>query len=159
MPKWISCGSAFVEGDNLRWLEAVWKPKARKNDRAEKIGGRIIVAQVIRCDAEWADLRVVHCETAAGEGWTIDNLAPGELLRRRREPLGKSWAATERKIWSDESARAMVASVFFKAEDGAPLRAQAPAKASLAGGTRGPRRTGGGRHGRGRGRRKMQLRP
>jgi len=158
MAKWIPCGATFVEGDDLRWLEAVWKPKARKNVKPVKIGGRIIVAQVIRCDAEWADLRVIHCETAAADGWAIDNLQPGELLRRKREPLSKSWAATERKLWSDESARAIVASAFFKPEDAAPLRPHAQTKASPTGGAKGVRRTGGGR-GYGKKRRKTQLGP
>jgi hypothetical protein len=159
MTRWIPCGARFVEGDDLRWLEAVWKPKARRNDKAMKIGGRMIVAQVVGCDKEWADLRVIHCETAAEEGWTIHNLTPGQMLQRRRDTLGRAWAATERKLWSDESARAMVASVFFKADDAAPARPSAQVKASLAGEMRGPRRTGGGRRGYGKGRRQRQLRP
>lgn len=140
MLKWMPCGSKFVEGDYLRWHEPVWKPKKRKTDRGETIGERVIVAQVIACGGEWADLRVSYCETRVDDFWEVDNYKHGELLRRRRAPLGKADAKTERREWSDESARSMVASVFFKAEPQAETRTKVKAEVKE------PRRTGGSRY-------------
>lgn len=113
MAKWIPCGPEFIEGDVIRWREAVWKPKARKTSRSVKTGERVIVAEVLADEGEWAGLLVKICETTPADNWwkPLQELKPGERLRRRRGPIGQSGA--ERLLWSDESARALVASRFM----------------------------------------------
>jgi len=120
MAKWIPCGPDFVTGDVLRWGEAVWKPKRRQTERGVRIGARAIIAQVMTCGPEWAELKVMDCITEVEPGWTADNFKREELLRRRRAPMARNGA--ERRLWSDESARSLVASRFRGA-----LGADAPA--------------------------------
>lgn len=115
MSEWIACGEAFIEADVIRWKEAVWKPKARKNSRAVRIGERTITAQVLKVTPDgWAVLVVKKCETANAETWwrTIPALKAGAELRRRPATIGRGRA--ERLRWSDESARSAVASRFLK---------------------------------------------
>lgn len=110
--KWVACGEKFITGDVIRWREAVWKPKARKTSKAVRIGERVVTAEVQHCGPEWAHLLVKACETQRAETWwkPIKEFKTGELLRRRRGPLGKGRAV--RLAWSDESARALVVSKF-----------------------------------------------
>jgi hypothetical protein len=88
MPKWISCGAAFITGDVIRWVEPVWKPKTRRAQRSVKIGTRLIVAEVESCDAEgWVRLVVRQSQTKALHGWIIPKL--DGVIRRRRGPTGQ----------------------------------------------------------------------
>lgn len=115
MANWIPCGAGFIEADVIRWQEAVWKPKARKNSRAVKIGDRTITAQVLKVTPDgWIVLVVKLCETTNAETWwrQIPALKAGAELRRRPATIGRGRA--ERLRWSDESARSAVASRFLK---------------------------------------------
>jgi hypothetical protein len=115
MSEWIACGEVFIEADVIRWKEAVWKPKARRNSRAVKIGDRTMTAQVLKLTPDgWALLVVKKCETTNAETWwrTIPALKAGAELRRR--PATLSRGRVERLPWSDESARAAVVSRFLK---------------------------------------------
>src|SRR5689334_22146037 len=147
MTKWIPCGRHFIEADVIRWLEPAWKPKTRKSAKGVMVGSRIITAQVEACGPEWVDLKVISCETTAFEGWLVDNLKPAERLHRKRGPLGRAEAGTVRREWSDESARAAVASRFLNPGEDGPDRANAPVKATHAGHSKPPRRAGTGRRG------------
>lgn len=113
MATWVPCGSEFITGDVIRWVEPAWKPKARKTEKARKVGARLVTAQVLACDMEWATLEVRACEVQAIDGWTVKPL-DGEV-RRRRGPIGQGGAA--RMVWSDESARSLAASRFFSGEE------------------------------------------
>ncbi len=156
MKKWIPCGTAFIEGDVVRWIEPVWKPKARKAAKAVKIGQRLITAQALACGPEWVDLEVLACETSALEGWAIENLKTGDRLRRRREPMARH--GVERREYGDESARALVASGFLNPQaDREAIHENRPAQPAK---VEPPRRAGGGKRGYlRRGRRKTQLKP
>lgn len=115
MSEWIACAKDFIEADVIRWKEAVWKPKARKNSRAVRIGERTITAQVLKVTPDgWIVLVVKRCETINAETWwrTIPALKAGRELRRRPATLARG--RVERLPWSDESARAVVASRFLK---------------------------------------------
>ena len=116
MPKWIPCGADYRVGDVLRWREAVWKPKARKNSKPVMIGERLITAQLVHCDGEWLELMLKSCETTNAETWwkRIPPLKTGEPLKRRRGPLAKR--NPERRPWGGkdgEAARGIVASKFL----------------------------------------------
>src|SRR2546423_7547176 len=121
------------------------------------MGTRRIGAQAEMCGREWADLKVISCETEIVDGWTVDKLKPGEVLRRRRGPIAKGGA--ERRLWSDESARAIVASKFLNSSETAEARPGRQAGMVHDGEARGPRRTGTGRRAYRKGRRNTQLKP
>lgn len=155
MTRWIRCGRHFVEGDVVRWKEAVWERKAYGEENARKIGSRIVTAQVTGYGSEWVDLKVIECTLKMYDGWLLGNLKPGERLRRRRGPMGTAIAATERLAWSDESARSLVASEHFRPEPTAPEMPKHAAKAEQARRTGGKTRRGYQR----KGRRKTRLTP
>ncbi len=159
MTKWIPCGRHFVEGDIIRWLEAVWERRTYGEKKARKIGSRVVTAQVTCCGPEWVDLKVIECTLEMYDGWMAGNLKPGEALRRRRGPLGMAIAGTVRREWSDESARSLVAREHFKPE--AAVVAAQPAGEPSATGSR-PGRAGTGRRGysrRGRHKKGPRLQP
>lgn len=118
MARWIPCGTEFIEADVIRWVEPIWKPRARRSRRAVKIGERRITAQVLKVTADgWVHLLVKRCEmTPVPDWWKA--LPPlrqeGGELRRRRQSIGRGQA--ERLLWSEEGARSSVASRFLKPE-------------------------------------------
>jgi hypothetical protein len=114
MTKWITCGEEFITGDVIRWIEPVWKPKRRQAERGEKIGYRLVIAQVIRCDSEWAVLDVMGCKHHLLDGWTVEKLEGH--IRRRRGPIGQGGA--ERALVGDHEARAITASRYLNEPEG-----------------------------------------
>jgi hypothetical protein len=117
MEKWVPCGEEFITGDVIRWEEAIWKPKTSKKQKSLRIGSRKIVAEVEKCDQDgWVQLVVKSSAAEVLDGWIVAKLDP--VIRRRRGPIGQGLA--ERLLWSDESARALVASRFMGAEPDAP---------------------------------------
>lgn len=162
MGKWIACGASFITGDVIRWVEPIWKQRTRKTERGRQIGARIVTAQVLRCDEGWACLMVEPggCVLQPFDGYQgvvgKEHQLEGEI-RRRRGPIGQGEA--HRALWSDESARAVVASRFFRGEPDAvpqppprPWRLPHP-DAGKRGGRAGRYR------GRGAGKRGPRLRP
>jgi hypothetical protein len=147
MEKWIDCGEAFITGDVIRWVEPVWKPKETPTERGEKIGHRLVVAQVMRCDHEWATLEVMNCKHHLLHGWKV-----GELeghIRRRRGPIRQGGA--QRAVVGDQEARAITASRYLNEPEGPaadPPKAEAPHPAKWppplprGGGGAGPTRKG-----------------
>ena len=130
MTRWVDCGVEFVTGDVIRWIEPVWKPRKRKTDRGEKIGFRLVVAQVMPPrEAEWATLEVMDCKHHLLEGWSADKLEG--KIRRRRGPIGEGNA--QRALVGDLEARAIVASRYLNEAEGPALaapKAAAPHPAS-----------------------------
>jgi hypothetical protein len=124
MEKWIPCGDKFITGDVIRWVEPVWKPK-QKTERGEKIGYRLVVAQVMRCDSEWVSLEVMNCKHHLLDGWKVDAL--DGHIRRRRGPIGQGGA--QRALVGDQEARAITASRYLNEPEGPPPegpKAEAP---------------------------------
>jgi len=105
MANWTTCGQDIIEGDVIRWTEAVWKPTRRKKAKPVKIGTRKLVGQVVKADAEWLTVTLKRCEVEPAVGWwrTIP-LLKGEA-RRKRASIART---AERLLWSDESAREAV---------------------------------------------------
>jgi hypothetical protein len=114
MARWIPCGEDFITGDVIRWVEAVWKPKKRQTDRGEKLGYRLVTAQVMRSDSEWASLEVMGCKHHLLDGWTVDALEGH--IRRRRGPIGQGGA--QRALVGDHEARAITASRYLNEPEG-----------------------------------------
>lgn len=116
MPDWIPCKGDYRVGDILRWREAVWKPKARRNSRTVMIGERLITARLTQCDGDWLEFALKSSETKNAETWwkPIPELKTDKPLKRRRGALSKK--NPERRPWGGkdgEAARGIVASKFL----------------------------------------------
>ncbi len=115
MTKWIPCGSEFIAADVVRWKESVWEKRSRRrNARAVNVGERVVTAEVLREDAEgWVYLLTRACVLSSERipGRKVTLLPKGGNLRRKRRTIERG--KPERLLWSDESARAIVASKFL----------------------------------------------
>src|SRR5690242_17165863 len=115
MVKWCFCrGEHIAEADDIRWTDIAWKPRTR----GVKIGEHDIEGKVEFCDREWVHVRVKSCATRPDSGWMIESFKTGDVLRRRRATLSRG--KLQRMMWTDESARALVASPHFRPETSAP---------------------------------------
>lgn len=86
--KWIPCGNGFIQADVIRWKEGVWERRSRRrNARAVHVGDRVVIAEVLREDAEeWVHLLVRGCEMVSEKpGRRKAALLPNgqEICRRR----------------------------------------------------------------------------
>jgi len=112
MPKWIPCGSGFIEADVIRWKEDVWRRPKRKQGHAVNLGDRVVTAEVIRDEEGWIDLIIRGCAVSNEKpGRKVEVLAKDTEIRRKRSTIEQG--KPERLMWSDESARTTVASRFF----------------------------------------------
>lgn len=114
MGEWIPIGDDFIKADVIRWHEGVFKPRRSRKGRSIKLGERRVTAEVL---AEAHEDGWVHVLV---RGWELISETPGrrmpalplrtEIKRALKTILrGKP----ERLLWSDESARAIVASKFL----------------------------------------------
>ena len=112
MPKWVPCGSGFIEADVIRWKGIVWE-KRRHRDRAVNAGDRMVIAEVLRDADGWVEL-LVRESTIASEktGWVLKPLPKDVEVRRRRRTIERG--NPERLLWSDESVRAGLNSKFLR---------------------------------------------
>lgn len=79
-----------------------------------RLGERIAVAEVLRDDDGWVHLLVRQCELVSvktGRSRQIPLLHDGEEIKRKRSTIVRS--KPERLTWTDESARALLASRFL----------------------------------------------
>jgi hypothetical protein len=104
----------FIAADVIRWKEGVYRPRRSRKAIALRIGDRLVIAEVLKePDAKgWVRLLVrkseIILELSVKKPLLI---SPGtEITRASRTIIrGKG----ERLLWSDESARAIVASQFL----------------------------------------------
>ena len=80
----------------------------------QKLGYRLVTAQVMRSDSEWASLEVMGCKHHLLDGWTVDALEGH--IRRRRGPIGQGGA--QRALVGDHEARAITASRYLNEPEG-----------------------------------------
>jgi hypothetical protein len=114
MTEWIRLTADFIEADVIRWNEAVFARQSRRARQPIKIGTRRVTAEVLKGpDAEgWVALLVRRCEVLSETviGQTVEVFKNGKSLRRSRNTLLRG--EPERLLWSDETARDVVASAF-----------------------------------------------
>jgi len=111
--EWISCGGGFIEADVIRWNEGVWQKARRRRGRAVNIGDRVVIGEVIRDEGGWVDVLIRGCTVVSEKpGRKVLPLAKNTEVRRKRHTIEKG--NPERLLWSDESARALLASKFLK---------------------------------------------
>src|SRR6266851_6000070 len=115
MADWIPTAGHFIEADVIRWTEGVFSPRRPKNVRAPKLGERVVTAEVLREDSEWVYLLVRRCELTDVKTGRLPREIPllhnGEEIKRKRRTIVRSKA--DRLLWTDESARALLASRFL----------------------------------------------
>lgn len=114
MAEWVSVGDGFVEADVIRWKEGVFERKGPRQGRVMRIGERLVIAEVIsEADEEgWVYLLIRSCEVVSAKpGKVVEALPVGREVKRKRRTVARGNA--ERLLWSDESARAVVASRFL----------------------------------------------
>jgi hypothetical protein len=120
MEVWIECGKAFIKADVVRWKEGVYaepmrrrkKKSARSN--AVRTGEREVIAEVLgEADAKgFVTLLVRGCRIVSEkEGMNVLTLKPATEIKRQQKTLLKGYV--ERLQWSDEAARALIASRFL----------------------------------------------
>lgn len=115
MACWISVGDEFIEADVIRWKEPVFKN--RRRGQPARVGDRQVTAEVLREAGRdgWVYLLVRHSEVvSARTSWQLSDVllpATGTETRRRLPTILRG--DPERLAWSDESARAIVASQFL----------------------------------------------
>jgi hypothetical protein len=112
---WIPATDGFIAADVVRWKETVFKPRRARKGKAVRQGERLVTAEVIRDGREdgWSRLLVRACETASLRTGTrsLPVLTKNEEIKRARKTI--LIGQPERLLWSDESARAVVASGFI----------------------------------------------
>lgn len=114
MTDWIPIDREFIQADVLRWHEAVFSKAKRRGARAIKIGTREVIAEVLREeDPKGLVLLLVRgCEGSSEMvGTTIETYRKGTEIRRARRTIMRG--EPERLVWSDETARTLVASRFL----------------------------------------------
>lgn len=115
MAEWIPIGDDFIVADVIRWKEGVFKNRRRKKAKPMRLGERLVIAEVLRDEAGWVYLLVRGCEVvSANMGWNLRDvplLAKNTETKRKRKTIARG--KPERLLWSDESARAVVASKFL----------------------------------------------
>jgi hypothetical protein len=112
--KWISCGAGFIEADLIRWKETEWRKAKRKKGRDVILGERLVTAQVTEDTDGWVRLLILECKVVSEKpGHKVEVLAKGIEKRRKRTTIERGKPV--RRLWTDESARALVASKFLAA--------------------------------------------
>jgi hypothetical protein len=115
MAEWVPVGNDFIAADVIRWREGVFKSRRSKKGRAIKLGNRLMIAEVLRDEAGWTYLLVRRCEvisaTIGRNPCDVPVLPKGTETKRKRATIARGKA--ERLLWSDESARALLASRFL----------------------------------------------
>jgi hypothetical protein len=114
MNEWIPVGGGFIEADIIRWKESVFE-KCGRRGRSVRAGERIVVAEVLKgVDKDgWVHLLIRRCEIISEtQGRAVRTMLPiGTKTKRKFKTIVRGKA--ERLLWSDESARAVLASKFL----------------------------------------------
>jgi hypothetical protein len=122
MAGWISVGDGFIAADVIRWKEPVFKN--RRGGRPDRVGERLVIAEVLRAGDRdgWVSVLVRGSEVVSARiGWNVsDVLLPASGKETKRKLATIVRGNPERLTWSDESARAIVASRFLGPENPVP---------------------------------------
>jgi hypothetical protein len=113
MAEWVPIKEGFIAADVIRWKEKVYMPRRARRGRVVRLGERMVTAEVLKgTDSKgWVRLLVRQCETLVE--YTIRRLPSymnGAEIKRARRTIMRG--NPERLLWSDESAREVVANTF-----------------------------------------------
>lgn len=119
MAEWIPIGpGGFIKADVIRWKEWVYKSRRSRRKRSKRLGERLVSAEVLSEPDKkgWVQLLVRQCEIiselAIKRPWPIPS---GTEIRRAEKTILRG--NPERLLWSDETARDIVASRFLGNRD------------------------------------------
>lgn len=118
MTKWMPIGDGFIEADVIRWTEPVYRDGM--SGKSVPVGERLVIAEVLDADRDgWTHLLVRASEALSPRsGWSVSDVtlpAKDSETKRQRRTIARGHP--ERLAWSDESARALVASRFLNGRD------------------------------------------
>jgi hypothetical protein len=108
MAPWVPAKD-FIEADLIRWNEGVFDRRRRGKD-ALRIGERVVVAEVLKIDADdWVRLLIRACTTSLDDivGKYAPNLKLEAEIRRAKKTILRGKPV--RLQWSEESVREAVA--------------------------------------------------
>lgn len=120
MLTWIECGDGFIQSDVIRWKEGVFETplthrrRRRRKGHAICTGEREVIAEVLSNPDErgFVTLLTRGCQIiSVREGRKVLPLKIETEIRRQQKTLLKG--GVERVKWSDETARALVVSMFL----------------------------------------------
>ena len=115
MTEWIPIQTGgFIAADVIRWREGVYKPRKSSKSKAVRIGNHLVTAEVLKePDAKgWVRLLVRKCDILSDvQGKTLTRIPVSTEIKRASRTIMRG--KPERLLWSDESARAALASKFL----------------------------------------------
>ena len=115
MTEWVPIQSGeFIVADVIRWKEGVYDNRKSRKKKAPRLGDRLITAEVLYGPDTrgWVRLLVRKCEILTELSVKKPTpISPTTEIRRAARTILRG--KPERLLWSDESARALVASKLF----------------------------------------------
>lgn len=129
MTDWIPVEGEFIQADVVRWREAVFYKPRRRGARAVKFGTRQVIAEVLREEDQdrLVLLLVRGCEGSSEMvGKPVEIFKKGTQVRRARRTIMRG--QPERLVWSDETARSLLASHFLGNRTAPPSPPSRPKK-------------------------------
>jgi hypothetical protein len=114
MTEWVSATGGFIEADVIRWKEPVFQNRQRKKAKPMLLGERLVTAEVLRgADAKGFVVLLVLATEVLTEtyGRKVPHFPLKTEIRRARKTIMRG--DPNRLQWSDESARALLASKFL----------------------------------------------
>lgn len=115
MAEWVQIqDGGFIAADVIRWKEGVYRPRRSRKAKALRIGDQLVTAEVLKePDANgWVRLLVRKCEIILELSIKKPSpIATNTEIKRAQKTIMRG--KPERLLWSDESARAVVASKFL----------------------------------------------
>lgn len=118
MTKWISIAGGFSEADVIRWREAIYERRGSRG-KSLRVGKRLVIAEVLKAadNTGWVHLRIQRCDVVSEvQGRTVRAMTQiGSNTNRKLRTIMRG--KPDRLLWTDESARAIVASKFIGCEN------------------------------------------
>ena len=97
----------FVEGDVVKWSEAIWSPNNRRRRKVanrKPWGKQEVTAQVVGMDEDFISLKVLKAKiTESNVGTVLIPHKAGTTIKKKRQTLLRG--QPERLLWSEEEVR------------------------------------------------------
>lgn len=104
---WTSCNTPLV-ADVIRWKEPIWVKGGKRNSKPQKIGEQVVTAEVMALgDYLQLHIRAVDVLSIEITKRPPPKLTVGDNIKRKKTTIARG--NCERLLWSDETARAVVA--------------------------------------------------
>lgn len=105
MTTWLPCPEGYIAADVIRWREGIWERRSPRQKKAECVGNRNVVAEVLAepDDDGFVTLLVRACallpRRAGEDAPKTGALKIGEPIRRKHDTLLRG--QVERMAWPD----------------------------------------------------------